>query len=149
MTIAAQDAIHAAVLAALRAAPALAGVDVVEDVDYTTAPPEVDKTVSVWVDSSTPSTQYLSGHPIDWETTLRVDCLCRRDNRSAGARPSWLLYADVFATLMADPTLGGLAMAIEPGPARVDRDTAATDLGAINSFWRVRHRSEAASITNT
>jgi hypothetical protein len=146
MSIAAQDAIHAAMLATLQAAPALAGVAVVEDADYTTTPPEVDKTVAVWVEGSVPDTTYISGHPIDWQTTIRIDCVCRFDTRTAGSRPTWLLYADVFKALMANPTLGDLAMQVTPGQARVDRELASTTIGAINSVWLVRHRSAAASI---
>lgn len=143
----AQDAILAAVIATLQAAPALAGVLIEEDIQADELPTEVAKALLVSVELSAPELTRLSGAPVDWSTTIRIDCVVRNDSRTPQGRPSWLLYADAFAALMQTPELGGLAMALDCTLARTDRETAATRIGAVNSYWRVRHRTAYTTTT--
>lgn len=143
----AHDAIAAYILAQLRAAPALAGVLIEEDIEADELAEDVAQAILVSIEQSAPDLVRISGQPLDWQTTIRIDVAVRGDTRQAGVRASWARFADVFALLMANPELGGLAMAVDCVLTRTDREVHAQRIGAINSFWRVRHRTAANSLT--
>ena len=143
----AQDTILSAIVARLQAAPALSGVQIEEDIEADQLAEDVQRALIVSIELSSPELSRISGQPLDWTTTVRIDCVCRSDRRTPQGRPSWLLYADTFATLMQDPELGGLVMSVECTLARTDREAAASRIGAVNSYWRVRYRTPYATTT--
>ena len=143
----AHDAIVAAVVAALLAAPALAGGRVSEEADFDQLPESVDQAVSVAMLSSEPRAILLGATaPIDWRTTVRVLCFARRDTAGASGRASRALHASVYARLMADQTLGGLASQIDPPVMSADAALIGTRMGVLSADYVIHHRSSSTSL---
>ena len=141
------DAIVGAIVAALLASPALAAGRVSEEADFDQLPEGVDQAVSVAMLGSDPATALLGATaPIDWRTTVRVLCFARADTAGAGGRASRALHAAVYARLMADQTLGGLAMWVEPPTLSTDTALIGTRMGVLSADYVIRHRSSNTSL---
>jgi hypothetical protein len=140
----AQDAIIAAVVAALKQAPAIAGGNVFEDDELDGLPENIDLAVSVGLGVSEVQRKYMGvAAPLWWVSLVRVTTLSRRDGRnSQGERPSRALQHDVLTRLAQDPFLGGLVsdfriQSIRPS----DPERWATNLGAVDAVYVAEHRS--------
>ena len=141
------DAIVGAVVAALLAAPALAGGRVTEEADFDQLPEAVDQAVSVAMLSSEPRMILVGATaPIDWRTTVRVLCFARVDTAGASGRASRALHAAVYARLMANQTLGGLVMSIDPPTLSSDTALIGTRMGLLSADYVIHHRSSSTSL---
>lgn len=144
------DAIMEAALQALLAAPALAGGRVLGEDEADELPQEAEAQIVVSWESSNPQPHTTA--TTLWQTVLRIDAQRRHNaatrHTGTGARvnPAVGLLAQAQARLMADPTLGGLAMHTEPGPIRRDADALDTRIGAAYTLLRVDHLTPYGSL---
>lgn len=144
----AQDAIVAAVLATLRAASSLAGVNVLEDIETDGLPEAFTQAVVVGLARSSLQEITLSGAPLDWVTLVRVDCIARDDKRSPSTgRPSMALVNTVHAALMADPSLGNLVQTLDLTALQPDVERYDTRLGCLAAVYQCRHRTAWNDLT--
>lgn len=98
--------------------------------------------VAVGVESSQPDAGTVASGFIDWTTTLRVDCYVRFGvNARRPHEAVTALYGAVFARLLANPTLDGLCMDIEPGTAGWNYADDERQLALVSSVFRIRHRT--------
>lgn len=141
-----------AVLAVLLAPPALAGGRVFDEYNADELPEDQAQQIVISAEGGDP--QELVIGQLAWQTALRIDAVCRRaqpgiDPHTAARRhPALGLLGQVWARLMADPTLGGLVQDIEPGPWRKDRDVADSRMGAVFAVLRVRHTTWRNSLAS-
>lgn len=146
----AHDAIVDAVLAALRQQPPVTTGLIEEDLDANELGEEVRECISVSLDASNPNRTALRGHPVQWDTDVMLECYARVDGRDdgapAGGRASRALHLRAYARLMADPSLGGVAIDLQEPQLRFDRDLLDTRLGCCVATYRVVHRTAAGSM---
>lgn len=142
----AHDAIVDAVLALLRAEPAVTSGVIEEDIDGTNVPEEADEAVGVSMGSSSPARAEILGAPVDWTTDITITCFARADGSTSQGRASRALHARVFARIMADPTLGGLAFDLFEPQLTAERDPADNRLGALIATYPVQHRTAARTL---
>lgn len=139
------DAIIAAIVATLLASPALASGNVDDQTNADELPEGADAAIRVTLSDSQPTADAYGR--IDWLTTVRVACYIRTDKAAADGRPSSLLGAAVYARLMADKTLGGLARSIGPPRISTDIATLSTRGGVQYLDFPVRHTTTGNVIT--
>lgn len=145
------DAIVDAVLALLKQAPAVTAGPIGEDVDLATVGETVTEAVSVSLVASDPmSPTVLMGAPVDWITSVQIECYARRDARGAAGRASRALHAKVYARLMAPPQLSAqLAGADVRQPSiRSDQQPLDTRTGTTVGVYPVMHRTQAYTLDN-
>lgn len=142
----AHDGIVDAVLALLRQAPPVTADVIEEDIDGENVPEDAQEAVSVRMASSTPQRAEIFGAPIDWTTEVAITCFARADESIAQSRASRALHAKVYARLMADPTLGGLAFDLFEPQLTADRDVVDTRLGSLTATYTVQHRTAARTL---
>lgn len=142
----AHDLIIDRILSALRQAPALAGGHINEEHSRMQGE-DVDQYIVVRWSGSDPATSTIKAAPIDWTTGVTIECAVRRDDRDASTgRASRALHAQVYARLMADPSLGGAAFdVLDPrltsDPAELD-----TNYGCVIAQYQVLHRTSSRTL---
>lgn len=151
MTAVAHDAVAGAARAALLAAPAIAGGRVerarTRPIDEAFA-----QFVGVSVAGSTPQRAAILAAPVEWTTDLRAWCWARGTPATplaaaiTGEQAALGLYAQVYARLQADITLGGAAWDVEPGAIAVDSDDQDVSLGCVVASFRIRHRTQGGTL---
>lgn len=144
MTIIVQDALIAAVIAALMQAPALAGGHVYEDDELDGLPDGVDLAVSIGLGASDVHRKYAgSTAPLWWVSVVRITTLSRRDGRNTqGERVSRSLQHDILARLSQDSTLGGVVSNFEiQGLRPANPERWATNLGGVDAIYSATHCS--------
>ena len=141
------DAITAAALVALRAGPALCGA-IDEDVDTEAVPEGTTELINVRHETSTPVNRAaIRGNPVEWQTDIVVEAYARGDSPQPGTgRASRALQARVYARLLAEPSLGGVAIDLLPGPIGTDSDRVDRRLGCCAATYTVIHRTGAATL---
>jgi hypothetical protein len=91
----------------------------------------------------------IQGGRTEWRTLLQVECY----GRSVGGQPDEecdAVAAQVFAALAGEPTLGGLAMDVEPMEGDTlgwDVDELDTGLGCITAKFIVSHQTIGRTLT--
>lgn len=146
----AHDTLIDAVLTSLRRSPAVCAI-VDEDIDLDRLDEGTLEAIGVTLDSSDPGRPALRGAPVTWRSVVVLECYARADGRSDGARPSVgrasrALHARAYERLMADPSLGGVAIDLNEPSIRGDRDQADTRLGCCIAAYPVLHRTQAHSL---
>jgi hypothetical protein len=136
MAITKHDAVVAAIVNALLASPALAGGVVDDETNFDELPTTVNEAIRVTLLDSLPSKTYGQ---VSWTSTVRIACGARNDKAGAEGRASSRLAAAVYARLMADQTLGGLAEGIDQPRMRPDLSLLGTRVGVLNLDFPVRH----------
>lgn len=151
MTQIAVDAIVARVVAALKQDEVFAAVEVLEEADLTVIPENVQQAVSVSWRGSFPSRVALSGHPEEWQTTLRLEAFARRDQSVAGQRASRSLAGECYRLLMSLRTDAELRAAgvIDVGPPQMvpDAELLGTRMGTVALDFPVTHQTAAGRLT--
>lgn len=144
----AHDAIVQAVLAALRTVPAVTSGPIDEDLDALAIADETTQAISVSLVGSDPQNPAaIFGHPVDWISTLVVECYARRDSAVVlTGRASRALHAAAYARLMADPTLGGVADDLREPSIAIDNAVLDTRMGCCTGTYPVLHRTAARSL---
>jgi len=73
--------------------------------------------VVVTVEAASPATLAMRGHPVDWNTSLVLECSHRHGvNHERPHEGCTTLAAKAFLSLSWDETLGGLVDGMLPGP---------------------------------
>lgn len=144
MATSAHLAIRDAVAALFTAAPAMAPV--YENRGYPLAT-GVPAQVQVYRNEAVPAADFLTGHPIDWQTELSVVFKARRVPGTGAEAAADALFTEGWARVMANQQLGGLAQQLTAGPVSFDQDEADTEVVAITWRLTVTHRTQANVIT--
>jgi len=140
----AHDAIVDAVLALLAQAPAVTAGPIGEDVDIGSLPETTDEAVCISIVGSDPeSPTVLMGAPVDWTTTVQIECYARADARSAAGRASRALHARVYQRLMAGNPLGAAIVGadLRQPTIRSDMQVLDTRTGITVGLYPVSHRT--------
>jgi hypothetical protein len=147
-------AIRAAVAALLRAggtsispaptlsAPALKKGLVFENRVYRLAEGVISQ-IHVNYTGSDPDRVAIKGAPIDWTTSIELLIRARREGDTSAEDVADEAWADVYARLMADQTLGGLAAYLDPGSMQVIDDQGEVDVCQL--LWNVQYRHDTAN----
>ena len=151
MSTTAHLVIYDAVVAALRAAPALADGHVKSMRDTNRRVPEgVTRHLRVFLDQARPIGQVIGGAaPVDWQTRIRVECLARD---TLGTTPTSAfdtasdLAAQVQNRLLTDVALTALISEINPGPMVWTEDEADTSLINCQVLFEIQHRSAYSTL---
>jgi hypothetical protein len=80
----------------------------------------------------------------DWSLQVRVSVICRGDVPDEVADP---VVESLYSKLMADRTLNGKAMDIEPIGVNFEMIDADQPAGVISTNWLVRYRTSLASLS--
>jgi len=84
-------------------------------------PTEVEQSLVVRMDKSSPALTAIAGAPIDWTSNFAVDCYLRADSDEEADEQVAPLMNSVFGRLLQpDPALDALDIYIEPGPIEWD-----------------------------
>lgn len=102
--------------------------------------------VVVRILSATPERMELSGAPIDFTTQIAVECYARSATTTPDLAADTLL-ANVYAKLMADPSLGGTVMDLNLTGIDYDFDADADNTVCITLMLQVRHRASSTTLT--
>ena len=66
--------------------------------------------------------EMTTGYPISWNTTIAVECYARASAQAAPDQAVDALLAAVYQRLLADPTLGGQVVVLQPLQVAYDFD---------------------------
>jgi hypothetical protein len=66
--------------------------------------------------------QMTAGYPVSWNTAFAVECYARTTAQAAPDAAVDALVADVFSRLMADTSLGGAVVVLQPQGVAYDFD---------------------------
>ena len=145
------DALIDVVLQLLSQAPAVTSGPIGEEIDIGNLGEDVTEAVSVSLVASDPQNpQVMTGAPVDWVSSIQIECYARRDARGAAGRASRALHAQVYARLMGNLQLG----AALPGadlrqPAiRSDQQLLDTRTGVTAGIYPVLHRTVGSTLNN-
>ena len=139
--MAVRDAFAAALLADPPVSPR------VEEQRELSLPQGVASQVSVFRDASDPSEGFIRGAPVDWSTQLRVECKARTTAGATAERAADALCVAVYQRVMADPSLGGVALDLNPGPMRWEQDDLDTAVAVATQIFYARHRTQGRVLT--
>lgn len=142
----AHDAIVNAVLAALRLAPPVTFGVIEEDIDGSSVPEQAEEAVGVRMVRSFPQRGEILHAPVDWSTEIAVTCFARADEATVQGRASRALHAKVYARLMGEPSLGGLAFDLSEPQLEAERDALDNRLGSLTATYVVQHRTAARTL---
>lgn len=135
-------------LANLLLAPtALAGGRIHQNRDYALNQEEASA-ISVYRRQSVAERWAIDGGPVDWLTEIEVLIKARTVTGTTAEVAADGLCSDVYARVMAAPTLGGLAMDTQPPGAIVwDQDEADANVATCTMTFTVLHRTAGNAIT--
>jgi hypothetical protein len=140
--------IRAAVAALFLAGTPLAGGNVLQNRDFALAG-DVAKQLHVNLAGSTPEdSPVYAGRPRDWSTEIELVVLARADGGSQAHDVADAIWVDAYGRLMANQTLGGLVMGVDPGEMTVDPDEADTSLCRLTWRFTCKHRTTNDSISS-
>lgn len=87
----------------------------------------------------------MQGAPVDFVTTIAVECYARSATQTPDLAVDDLLAA-VYAKLAADSTLGGLVGDLYPSTLQYDFDTDAEQTACVTLTYQVVHRTANLSL---
>lgn len=132
------------VLGLLRQSPPVTAGLIGEDVDLDNLPETTAEAVSVSIAGSDPQQPAaLLGAPVDWVTTLQVECYARRDARGPAGRASRVLAEKVYQRLMDGNPVGQAIVGadVRPPSLRTDHQALDTRTGITVALYPVDHRT--------
>lgn len=127
-----------AIVATLTVAPKLADGEVVS-YRRRSMPPNVNRRVYVYLEDSTNDRGAIKGAPMDWRTRIRIECVARDIPGVMSEVVADALLAQVYARIMADTTLGNLALDVFPEAVAWTGDEADTTLTAAQMILTILH----------
>ena len=143
----AQLALRDAVVAALLAAPAVAG-GYVQANRRRPVPEQTAQAVFVYLEQSTaePSPLYGNGR-VDWTTQLRIECLARRSGGLDADDAADALASSVYARLLGNANLSGLLVdPLEVTAMAWAEDEVDGQLSGVQLLATAAHRTENPSL---
>ncbi|MDP3651051.1 MAG: hypothetical protein Q8R67_05140 [Rhodoferax sp.] len=144
MTNSVHMTVRDALIAALQAAPALAGGRIVGNRRRPMAAEHATQ-IYVYLEESLGTRETIG--TTDWRTRIRVECLARASAGVSAEDAADALGVGVFARVMADTTLGGKAIDTTPQAMAWTEDEADTPLAACQQIFSVWHTTADESIS--
>lgn len=89
----------------------------------------------------------IPGHPVSWATAIAVECYARSSVALAPDVAVDSLVESVYARLMADTTLGGVVVALQPQSIGWDFDADGEQTTCATLVFTARHRSPGATLS--
>ena len=89
----------------------------------------------------------IPGHPVSWATSISVECYARSSAATAPDAAVDSLVEAVYARLMADTTLGGVVVAVQPQSISWDFDVDGEQTTCATLVFTTRHRSPGATLS--
>ena len=89
----------------------------------------------------------IPGHPVGWATAIAVECYARSSVALAPDVAVDSLVESVYARLMADTTLGGVVVALQPQSIGWDFDADGEQTTCATLVFTARHRSPGATLS--
>lgn len=111
-------------------------------------PAAVGRQIFVYLQDSVASRGAINGAPLDWRTTIRVECLARDAGPVDADAAADAMAVEVFARLLADPSLGGRAYDVEPTAMGTTGDEADSTLSATQFLFTVLHTTADNTIAS-
>jgi hypothetical protein len=109
-------------------------------------PEDQSTAVVVRLDGGRPQLGAILEAPVDWETGVAVECYARGASDEEALQAVHDLAAIAWTRVFADPTLGGLAMGIEPAPIEWDFENTGEFLAVEILNFSVLHRTAANTL---
>jgi hypothetical protein len=126
----------------------VASGNVAQDRDYV-LPTDKASQVHVNYSSSEPQEGMVYNvHPRDFATEIEVDVLARKSGSTQAAKVADALWVEIYGLVMANQTLGGLAIQLDPGGWDLVQDQADTSLCQLRGRFTVVHRTDNNSISS-
>ena len=146
-TISLHMALCRAIVALLMASPTLAGGNVAAN-RRRPMPAAVKQQIFVYLEESPVVRGAIAAAPFDWRTRIRVECVARDDGPVDADTAADALGVQAYARIMADTTLAGLALDVEPMGLAWTGDEADTALVACQLIFTVWHTSANNAIAS-
>lgn len=89
----------------------------------------------------------LSSLPVSWATTITIDCYARSGASVSADVAVDALIESVYSRLMADPTLAGAVIALQPKGISYDFDADGDQTTCASLVFNVLHRSVGATLS--
>jgi hypothetical protein len=89
----------------------------------------------------------LSGYPVSWTTAVSVECYARSTVATTADVAVDALLESVYARLMADPTLGGAVLGLQPQEVSFDFDADGEQTTCATLVFHARHRSAGSTFS--
>lgn len=96
--------------------------------------------------SEVSETALIPSLPVSWASAIAVECYARSNVGVAPDDAVDTLLAAVYARLMADTTLGGAVIAVQPQSINFDFDADGDQTTCATLVFNVRHRSPGATL---
>jgi hypothetical protein len=138
-------AVRDALIAALQAAPALAGGRIVGNRRRPMAAEHAAQ-IYVYLEESTGTRDTIG--TTDWHTRIRVECLARSNAGVSAEDAADALGVAAFARVMADPSLSGAAIDTTAHAIAWVEDEAETQLSACQQIFSVWHATADNTIAS-
>lgn len=88
----------------------------------------------------------LNGYPISWRATYQVECYARAVNGAAPDEAVDSLLAAAYSRILFDPTLGGLAIQLQPQSITYDFDVDGEQTVCAVLSFSALHRTVGATL---
>lgn len=88
----------------------------------------------------------LNGYPISWRATYQVECYARAVNGAAPDEAVDALLAAAYSRILFDPTLGGLAIQLQPQSIAYDFDVDGEQTVCAVLSFSALHRTVGATL---
>jgi len=135
-----------AITAALQSAPAVA--DSIGRVNLRPVSQAVAQAVVVRpVQSEVTQAGVLNSMPVSWSTTVAVECYARSSGATTPDQSVDALLESVYARLMADPTLSGVVLGLQPQHVSFDFDADGDKTACATIVFNARQRASAGSLS--
>lgn len=135
--------IVSAVIAQLSAAPAVC--DKIYRSSGSVVPDQVDQAINVEFNRALPQLAAIAGAPIDWSSTISVECFARSMTESGDLAVDPLLFA-VFERLAQDPTLGGLIGDLAVAGVEAENSVEGKKTGWVRITYVADHRTNNSTL---
>lgn len=89
----------------------------------------------------------IPGQPVSWTTAISVECYARSGVATAPDVAVDSLVEAVYARLMADTTLGGVVLSLQPQSLAWDFDADGEQTTCATFVFNARHRSAGATLS--
>lgn len=87
------------------------------------------------------------GYPVSWTSAIGVECYARAGADTTPDVAVDSLVEATFARLMADTTLGGVVLALQPKSIAWDFDTDGEQTACATLTFHARHRTAGSTLT--
>lgn len=87
------------------------------------------------------------GYPVSWTTTIAVECYARSGAATAPDVAVDALLEAVYSRLMADPSLGGVVLALQPQDLSYDFDADGEQTTCATLVFNARQKTVGSTFT--